>query len=315
MLERYEKILSGLISPYYQESKKVELEEDISGQSIKRLWKLHDEYISEGIPPLELKNRLAHEMLRNCELCEKNCGADRESGEKGYCGVLESNISSEFLHFGEERVLIPSHTVFFSGCNFECVFCQNWEISQRGDGGYIEPKTLAFKLDKSSGKNINWVGGDPTPNIAYILGVLSHMDSPLPHIWNSNMYLSEDGMNLLAKLIDVYLTDFKYGNDECAERLSGIKNYTDIVKRNHKIAEKTGDLIIRHLVLPDHIECCTIPLLEWIDEELSSPAVNIMTQYRPSYRADRYPEINRYLSSKELETIKSLKEMYSDMII
>jgi len=116
-------------------------------------------------------------------------------------------------------------------------------------------------------------------------------------------------------LMDVYLTDFKYGNDECAERLSGIKNYTDVVRRNHIIAERTGDLIIRHLALPNHLDCCTKPLLEWIDEELSTPAVNIMAQYRPSYRADRYPEINRHLSSKELQKIKRLKQKYSDMVI
>ncbi|MFW6305728.1 MAG: radical SAM protein, partial [Candidatus Saliniplasma sp.] len=150
-------------------------------------------------------------------------------------------------------------------------------------------------------------------NIAYILEVLSHMDSHLPQIWNSNMYLSKDGMNLLAKLMDVYLTDFKYGNDECAERLSGIKNYTDIVKRNHKIAEKTGDLIIRHLVLPNHIECCTIPLMEWIDEELSSRTVNIMTQYRPSYHSNEYLEIDRYLNKREIKTIRTLKKDYSHL--
>ena len=315
MLERYEKILAGEILPYYIEAKQVKLEEFTEGMDLEEMFELHDTYLTEGVAPLELKRKIADEILKNCRFCEWKCGVNREEGEKGKCGDLESKISSEFLHFGEERVLVPSHTVFFSGCNFTCVYCQNWEISQKGCGRYVEPRTLAFKLDNTSGKNINWVGGDPTPNIAYILKVLSYMNSSLPQIWNSNMYLSEEGMKILAKLMDVYLTDFKYGNDECAERLSGIKNYTEVVRRNHLIAERTGDLIIRHLVLPNHLDCCTKPLLEWIDGELSSPAVNIMTQYRPSYRADRYQDINRCLSSEEIQTINRLKEEYSDLII
>ena len=315
MLEIYRAILEGGREPYFKKANKVTLNEYTKDKPTSYLWELHEEYMDSGIPPLKLKLELSKRIFKNCIFCEWKCGVNREEGEKGKCGVLESKISSEFLHFGEEKVLVPSHTVFFSGCNFTCVYCQNWEISQKGEGRYVEPRTLAFRLDNTSGKNINWVGGDPTPNIAYILKVLSYMNSSLPQIWNSNMYLSEEGMNILAKLMDVYLTDFKYGNDECAERLSGIKNYTDVVRRNHIIAERTGDLIIRHLALPDHLDCCTKPLLEWIDEELSTPAVNIMAQYRPSYRADRYPEINRHLSSKELQKIKRLKQKYSDMVI
>ncbi len=274
---------------------------------------MHKNFLEKDIPPLALKTELAHRMLEHCELCEWRCGVDRTRDKTGKCGVsAEPNISSMFLHFGEEQELIPSHTVFFSGCNLECVYCQNYDISQQPDAGRnVRPKILAERLDHGAGINVNWVGGDPTPNLPYILDVMEYMEEPLPQVWNSNMYLSKEGMQLLAKLMDVYLTDFKYGNDECAKRLSGVDDYTMVVKRNHIIAERTGDLMIRHLVLPGHIECCTKPILEWIRENLQLPRVNIMTQYRPVYMANGYDDIARYLSDREITEVKSLRRQFS----
>ena len=172
---------------------------------------------------------------------------------------------------------------------------------------------MAVKIENTDAKNVNWVGGDPTPNLPYIIVVLKHLTKFTPQIWNSNMYVSVKGMQLLSKLMDVYLTDFKYGNDECAERLSKVEDYTRVIKRNHQIAERTGDLLIRHLVLPGHLECCTEPILEWIDENLDDPKVNIMTQYRPCYKADEYPEIDRDLTDKEMKRVDELRLKYSHL--
>ncbi len=311
MLERYDRILEGKEEPYYLKAKREG--EDLSGKTLEELWEEHEAQLKVGVPSLELKKEIADRLLENCIFCERRCGVNRKEGEKGRCEVLNTKINSEFLHFGEERPLVPSHTVFFGGCNFECVFCQNWDISQRVQGEKLEPKTLAKILNSSGGKNINWVGGDPTPNISYILNVLSHLNICKPQIWNSNMYLSREGMLLLSKVMDVYLTDFKYGNDRCAERLSKVENYTQTIRRNHLIAERTGDLLIRHLVLPGHLECCTRPILEWIDSNLKDPTVNIMTQYRPVYKAEQYQKIDRYLNADEKRTVKELKRGYSHL--
>ncbi len=310
MLERYRAILSGKKLPYYLHTAEDEHYHLIKEEELREL---HNKNLKSDVPPLVLKSELAHRMLEHCELCEWRCGANRIRGETGKCGVsAETKISSVFLHFGEEQELVPSHTVFFSGCNLKCVYCQNYDISQRPDAGRnVHPKILAERLDHGGGINVNWVGGDPTPNLAYILGVMEYMKEPLPQVWNSNMYLTKEGMLLLAKLMDVYLTDFKYGNDKCAKRLSGVDDYTMVVKRNHIIAERTGDLMIRHLVLPGHIECCTKPILQWIREHLQSPGVNIMTQYRPVYRASGYDDVARYLSQDELNFISQLKDEYT----
>ncbi|MFP4608003.1 MAG: radical SAM protein [Candidatus Aenigmatarchaeota archaeon] len=311
MLDRYSDILNGRLEPYYLQAK--DRGEDHSGYRMGELWTELEQQKKEGVPSLQLKKELADRILENCEFCERRCGVDRKRGESGTCAVSETLISSEFLHMGEERELVPSHTVFFAGCNFKCVFCQNHEISQLNQGRRISPGLLAEKIQNGGGKNVNWVGGDPTPNIPYILEVLEHLSRSVPQIWNSNLYLSEEGMEILSQLMDVYLTDFKYWNEDCAERLSKVENYTEVVKRNHLIAEETGDLIIRHLVLPGHIECCTKPLLEWIDSNLESPRVNIMSQYRPVWHADQYDDIGRYLSAEEKREIRRLRRKYSHL--
>ncbi len=313
MLERYSSILTGDIDPYYLLAKEKDRGKDYSIYTYDDLWIELEKQRKDGVPSLEIKRELAERILENCIFCERRCGVNRKKGEKGACRVTETKISSEFLHMGEERELVPSHTVFFAGCNFNCVFCQNYEISQLNQGIEISPVILADRIQGGGGKNVNWVGGDPTPHIPYVLEVLDNLSSPLPQIWNSNMYLTEETMEILSGLMDVYLTDFKYWDEECAERLSKVKNYTSVVKRNHLMAEKTGDLIIRHLVLPGHMECCTKPLLEWIDSELEEPRVNIMSQYRPVWDADKHEDIGRYLSGKEKREIRRLRKKYSHL--
>jgi putative pyruvate formate lyase activating enzyme len=252
---------------------------------------------------LDLKIAIAEKLLENCIFCERRCGVDRNE-EPGVCGVNKSKIASEFLHMGEEAPLVPSHTIFFTGCTFKCVYCQNMDISRHPDEGRIySEKKLAELIDrrKSDGShNVNFVGGDPNPHLLYILKTVSLILENIPVIWNSNFYMSPEAMHLLDGVVDLYLSDFKYGNDECAMRLSGISDYWEVVTRNHKLAFGSGDMIIRHLVLPGHVECCTLPILDWIDENLGKEVVlNIMAQYRPLYGAFNHPEISRYLHRQE----------------
>ena len=266
--------------------------------------------LKKDVKPNYLKNKSlikkniekANEILKNCKLCERKCSVNRLNNEIGFCKVLKPKISSKFVHMGEEEELIPSFTIFFAGCTFACVFCQNCDISQFPDSGkYIEPKTLAQVIENKESiiRNINWVGGDPTSNLPYILEVLENCNAEIPQIWNSNMYLTKDSLNLLDGVIDVYLTDFKFGNDNCAKRLSKVENYWEIITRNHKIARKQGEVIIRHLILPNHFECCTKPIIDWLSKNLDKFRLNLMDQYRPQYHARDYGDINRVLKKEE----------------
>jgi putative pyruvate formate lyase activating enzyme len=152
---------------------------------------------------------------------------------------------------------------------------------------------------ESAARNVNWVGGDPTSNLKFILEVLTSSETNLPQVWNSNMYLTEETMKILDGVIDVYLTDFKYGNDGCGQRLSKVERYWEITTRNHLLACEQAELIIRHLVLPNHVECCSKPILDWIAENLKNVRINVMAQYRPWHQASEYPEISKSLNPSE----------------
>lgn len=311
-LPNYFAILNGDRLPLYLQAKSVKVDIELNA-STERLWEVHDLILSskhknirdydEVYPSLmDLKLELAKRFLFSCELCERRCKVDR-TAEKGFCGVTSPRIASKFMHYGEEPELVPSYTIFFSGCTFHCIFCQNWDISQFEAGGFMEPGKLAWDIERKfeGARNTNWVGGEPTPNLAFILEVLSSCETRIPQVWNSNMYMSLETMKLLKGAVDLYLTDFKYGNDQCAYRLSNVKNYFSVVSRNHKLANEQCEIIIRHLVLPEHVECCSKPILNWISENLdvSKVRVNVMDQYRPEYRADEAEELKRRLDLKE----------------
>jgi putative pyruvate formate lyase activating enzyme len=267
---------------------------------------------------IDLAETIAYGYLKQCIFCERQCKVNRIDGEKGFCLIdKNSYISSAFLHMGEEAPLIPSGTIFFQGCNFECVFCQNYDISQAWKGRRnIEEiaqkvdseklSALAEKLVDKGAININYVGGDPIPNIHTIIGSLRFQKSNICQLWNSNLYLTNKALSLIIDFMDFWLPDFKYGNNKCAEKYSGIKNYYDIISRNHiRIHDEgSGEIIIRHLVMPGHIECCSKPILRFVANEVPKCIVNIMGQYRPEYNAYKYPEINRHPTSKEMQEAK-----------
>lgn len=312
-LPRYFAILEGEQTAQYLNCKYIPVTFDPL-TSTDALWKIHDKAVKttslsdEPLPQslLDLKIELAQRIFQNCHFCERRCNIDRQAAQ-GVCRVQQPSIASEFLHMGEERVLVPSYTIFFSGCTFQCVFCQNSDISQQTCGTYIKPLTLATMIEnrrRQGAININWVGGDPTPNLVYILEVLKHCNTDLPQIWNSNMYCSSETMELLNGIIDVYLTDFKYGNDECAQRLSKVNNYVSIIQRNHRIAYHTAEMIIRHLVMPSHVTCCSKPIMRWISKNVAGSSVNIMAQYRPEHQAKSYTDISRPVSFEEVSAVK-----------
>jgi putative pyruvate formate lyase activating enzyme len=325
-LPRYYAILGGEAVPRYRLAKLLPVKVDLKKADMEKLWDVHDDALKKYYkkfapdlkleimtdvktvkPPktslLDLKLELARRIFQDCQLCERRCKAARPD-QVGHCGVADSRISSEFMHHGEETELVPSYTFFFAGCTFNCVYCQNWDISQNPNSGLpIEARIVARMLKKQSSRarNANWVGGDPTSNLAFILEVLTLAEVELAQVWNSNMYLTEESMKLLDGVIDVYLTDFKYGNNDCGERLSNVKSYWDIITRNHKLANEQTEIIIRHLVLPNHVECCTEPVMKWIAGKLdtSSVRVNVMDQYRPEWHAFDHDDIDRRLKLTE----------------
>ncbi|WP_048055581.1 radical SAM protein [Methanotorris igneus] len=329
LLERYLKVSENKLPAKFLISKSIKVD-NFAKKDIDELWEMHKNAMDEFKETtnikdikithpnlLDLKIEIAKKIFENCHFCEHKCYVNRKK-ELGFCKIGESYYSSEFLHYGEEDVLIPSHTIFFCGCNFKCVFCQNWEISQiyfenlpvENYCKKVNRKLMAKIIEekRAISKNVNFVGGEPTPHLLTILEILRHVNVNIPVVWNSNMYMSEEAMHLLDGVVDLWLSDFKFGNDRCAERLSKIKNYCKVVKRNHLMI-KGEDIIIRHLVMPNHLECCTERIFKWIGKHLDAK-VNVMFQYRPEYKAILYEDIDRALNHEEMAKALLLAKKY-----
>ncbi len=320
-LSRYLDVAKDRLPSQFMISRSLDVEFNKDSQ-LDVLWELHEKAIKSyrerleeitslaKLPPiapsslLDLKSTIADRILASCHFCERRCGANRKKKEMGYCRCeAVSRYSAEFLHRGEEPELVPSHTIFFTGCNFSCVYCQNWDISTAPQSGIpILPKELAriIALRRAYGsKNVNFV--TPTPHTHIILKTLNELKVNVPVVWNSNMYYSGELARLLEGVVDVYLGDLRYGNDECARKYSKVPDYWSVVTRNFKSAYANGEILLRQLVLPGHLECCTLPIVRWTKENIPKVRFNLMFQYRPEYRAYEYPEINRSLTPLEMQ--------------
>jgi len=267
---------------------------------------------------LKLKVTIVQDILSACEFCENKCKANRAEGEIGKCGIDgQAYISSAFVHMGEESPIIPSGTIFFTGCTLKCAFCQNHDISQefsferfKGRGhNALDLAQMYYTLLKQGVRNINFVGGEPTPNLHVILESFLEAQVNIPMLWNSNMYLTETSMKILSDIFDIWLPDMKYSNNECATKYSKAPKYWDAIQRNMKMIEErgSGEYVIRHLIMPNHTNCCSILILDWINENLKTPLVNIMAQYRPEYivlRTELYPEIKRRPKTTEMYEVR-----------
>lgn len=261
------------------------------------------------------------EILKNCELCPRRCGANRLAGERGVCSsTAQLKVYSAGPHFGEEPPLVGrfgSGTIFFSNCNLLCCYCQNWEINHRGDGAATSLEELAdimLGLQRRGCHNINLV--TPThvvPHIVQALQLAVARGLRLPLVYNTGGYDNPAVLELLAGVVDIYLPDFKYQDGETAARLSaGARDYPEVAARViREMHRQVGDLVvdeggvarrgllIRHLVLPHNL-AGTDGFVRWVARELGPrTAVNIMSQYRPEHRAREIPGLSRRLTVEE----------------
>lgn len=263
---------------------------------------------------LDLKIEIAKRILAACHLCARRCKINRLEGVLGYCKCgSRMTVSNIFEHMGEEPELVPSGTIFTMGCTMRCKHCQNWTISQWKElGKTYNAQELAREVGQlrfNGCRNINLVGGEPTPWLQQWMNVFKLVNINVPIVWNSNAYYSPETAALLAGFVDIYLLDFKYGPGRCAERISEAVDYWDKCTRNHLEAQKSGEIIIRILVLPNHLECCTKPIINWVAENLGvRTRVNVMFQYRPEWRASEIPELRRRLQDVEIDRAIDLAE-------
>lgn len=225
-----------------------------------------------------------YKSLQCCQLCPRNCKVNRLKGERGYCGLgSEPILFREMVSNYEESFLCPSYQLYFAGCNLRCDYCSVKEWNEKLDTiEKITPKRVIKRVGslKSSGiKNINLLGGEPSVSIVGILDILRKVNDDIEIVWNSNMYYSVFCRELLDGVVDLYLADFKCFSANCVSRILGAEDYLEIVKGNLLRVRDRAELLIRHLILPGHFECCTKPILEWIAENTGEAMVSLRADY------------------------------------
>ena len=260
-------------------------------------------------------------ILEKCELCPRQCGANRQSGELGLCRAPgRAIVYVAQPHFGEEISLVGRHgsgTIFFSNCNLRCIFCQNWPIAHEGLGSEFDDEGLAemmLYLQKIGCHNINLV--TPThvmPSILNATRISFNKGLRLPLVYNTSGYERIEMLKILDGIVDIYLPDLKYMDSaKAAKYSSGASDYPEIARKailemNRQVGQHQVDqrgvalrgLMIRHLVMPNRV-AGTEKFVRWVAETLpKSTYVNIMHQYRVEYNAYEYPEIWRAITAEE----------------
>ena len=258
---------------------------------------------------LQPRAEQAGESLRSCKLCPHACKADRlrdgqQVGENLICTASHETLCfKRHISFSEEIDFLPSYMVYFAGCSFRCSFCAQGPKSWQAAGEQVVPLQYAriFEDEMARGaRTINLLGGEPSLHAHTILAIAAELSQPVPLILNTNMYMSPLAIELLRDVIWLYLGDFKFGNDACARHIAGVSNYVDVVSRN-LLAVDPGRLLVRHLLLPGHLECCFMPVARWMAANLRDVPFHLLTTYVPG-PAQPNNDLSRLASRDEIAT-------------
>jgi putative pyruvate formate lyase activating enzyme len=276
------------------------------------------------VKDIEDRIEKAHALLEECAVCPRECRVNRLKGEIGFCGIgKDPKVASFNLHTGEEPPISGSKgsgTIFFSGCNLRCKYCQNFPISQLRNGEKITTQKLAgmmLHLQSKGSHNINFV--TPSHVVPQILEALSfawEKGLDLPLVYNTSGYDAIGSLQLLEGIIDVYLPDMRYSDNRIAKKLSSVEDYVEVNRKAIKemyrqvgnlqtdqegIAKK--GLIIRHLILPDNLAGSDATFRFIRDEISDKMRVSLMGQYFPSFRAGECVSIDRKITPEEYESV------------
>ena len=277
-------------------------------------------YLNLSLSELRIRASSAYARMAHCDLCARRCDVDRLNGDLGVCKTgLQAMVSSYGPHLGEEDPLRGwkgSGTIFFARCNLRCQFCQNHDISQTDAGDEVTSQELArimLALQAMGCHNINLVS--PSHVVAQILAALPlavQGGLHIPLVYNSGGYDSLETLKLLDGIMDIYMPDMKFANGGHAKKYSRAGNYPQVNRAAvREMYRQVGDLqldedglatrglLVRHLVLPRNL-AGTRQIVTFLADEISKTTyLNLMAQYHPAYNANRYPELNRRITSSE----------------
>jgi putative pyruvate formate lyase activating enzyme len=310
---------------------------------------------------------LAQAALANCHLCAHHCGVNRLADERGLCQAASvARVFSAQVEVADELELIPTFAIALSGCDLRCDFCitgaQSWNPRA---GGSIAPDEIARRAEAAladGARTVMILGGEPTIHLSAALEIIASLPEEATLVWKTNAHASVEALALLEGLVDVWLPDYKFGNDNCAQRLARVPDYTRIVRENlrrmrgqragraprvqvtslsaghgsregwrqpGRLSHVAGDdsrhwldrpatlnkspshrkpatLIVRHLLMPGHVECCWRSIAEWLAEGLSGVRVSLRDGFWPGWRSGRHGELSGTLRGSEVRSARDI---------
>ena len=258
--------------------------------------------------------RSVHRNDHQCRLCPHACIYSMQ-GAYSFCrNDPMARCYRHRIEYGEERSLIPSHLFYLSGCNMRCRFCIGEE--QAVDSRIGTPLTEEFFCEavrwgqQQGARNIQWVGGEPSIHLEQVLSVMEHCEDLPPVVWKSNFYLEQNTLDRLFETVSVFVADLKFGNNRCAETIAAVKQYWETVTERLRYVACHHHLIVRHLFLPGHFECCFVPIVQWMKQNLPNVEFSFREGYIPAFRAKGDPVLGRWPSKDEIRKARDVLNEY-----
>jgi putative pyruvate formate lyase activating enzyme len=259
---------------------------------------------------------LARRAYSDCHLCAHHCGVDRSAGAHGFCQAgIETNVFSAQTEVSDELELIPTFAIALGGCDLRCSFCitgkESWDATS---GTRVMPASIAVRAVEAvarGARSIMILGGEPTIHLPAVLDIVAELPVDVPLIWKTNAHGSAQARELLDGLFDLWLVDYKFGNDACAKRLSLVSDYTEVVRENLLWAYSHSELMIRHLVMPNHVECCWEPVARWISHHIPAVKISLRTGFWPAWRSRKHFELGGTTTQAEAKAAKEIAELYN----
>ena len=247
---------------------------------------------------------VAHAALVDCRFCAHDCGANRLAGETGLCHAgADARFFLAQTEVTDELELIPTFTVALSGCDLRCDFCitgaESWNPRAGKNFSAPEMAAKAKAALRDGARTVMILGGEPTIHLPSALELVAALPDDAKLVWKTNAHGSAQARGLLDGMFDIWLADYKFGNDDCAHRLAKVSDYTGVVRGNLLWANEHSGLIVRHLLMPGHLDCCWRPVAEWLAQNLPGVKVNLRSGFWPAWKSARHAELRGTVSDDE----------------